>query len=205
MLTAIVFSLGCQLPCNWRSDPAMLANVALETSRHWTHDFLGEIDVVSLQSVLLPGSTRCALLCALGTADLLRLERRLVGLKYCVLVPSLVDIIYAEVVVVGTRQNLAAGDKGSSFSTGVSTRLSVRIHLLARSTECTLEFVKDAFILVQITQFLLEVLVDVDFPHGLLLVPYIPDFERQVISRQDLVAVFRKLHVGNGGNNLGEE
>jgi len=171
----------------------------------WTHNLLGEVDVVSLQSVLLPGSTRCTLLCALGTTDLLCLERRLVGLKYRVLVPSLVDIIYAEVIVVGTRQDLAVRDKGSALGQDDFHKLPVVAHLLARSTECTLEFVKDAVVLVQVTQLLLQVLVNVDLPHRLLLVPHIPDLERQVISRQDLVAVLGELHVGDGGDDLGEE
>ena len=48
-------------------------------------------------------------------------------------------------------------------------------------------------------------LVDVDLPDRLLLVPDVPDLQSQVISRQNLVTVFGKFDVRDGRDDLGEE
>jgi len=76
---------------------------------------------------------------------------------------------------------------------------------LSRTTERALELVKDAIVLVKVAQLLLQMLVDVDLPDRLLLVPDVPDLQSQVISRQNLVTVFGKFDVRDGRDDLGEE
>ena len=47
--------------------------------------------------------------------------------------------------------------------------------------------------------------MNVDLLHGSLLITDIPNLECQVISGEDVVAVFRELDVRDGGDDFGEE
>jgi hypothetical protein len=66
-------------------------------------------------------------------------------------------------------------------------------YLLAVTTPSTLELVEDAVVLIQITKLSTQVLVDVDLLHRCLFITDVPDLECQVISGQDVVAVFREF------------
>lgn len=84
-------------------------------------------------------------------------------------------------------------------------RGDLKLCSLSASTESALKLVKDAIILIQVTQLLLEVLVDVDLLDRLLLVPYIPDLQSQVISGEDVLTVLGEFDIGDGGDDFGEE
>ena len=70
-----------------------------------------------------------------------------------------------------------------------SERFSSPPHLLAVPAESALKLVEDAVILVQVAQLAPKVVVNVDLLDRCLLVTNIPDLEREVIARENVVAI----------------
>lgn len=114
--------------------------------------------------------------------NLLCLERRLVRLEHNFGVLLFFCGVDHEIVVVASRHNV-----------------------IGIAGEHHLELVEDAVVLVRVTETGAEVLVDGDCLHWLPFHVDIPDFDSQIVPRHDVAAVVGESHVGDGGNNLGEE
>lgn len=68
--------------------------------------------------------------------------------------------------------------------------LNATFNLLAVATPRAFKLVEDTVVLVQITKLSAQVLVNVDLFNGRLFITDIPDLQGQVVSREDVVAVF---------------
>jgi hypothetical protein len=68
-----------------------------------------------------------------------------------------------------------------------------------------LKLVKDAVVLVKITQLGPEVVVDVNGLHGLALHIDVPNLQRHIISRENEAPISAEPDIRDGGYDLGEE
>ena len=117
-----------------------------------------------------------------GHANLLRLERRLVGLQHNLGVLVLVGGVDHEVVVVASGHDV-----------------------LRITREDDLEFIEDTVVFVCVAQTRPEVFVDRNGLHGLPLHVDIPNLNRQVISGNNVSTVIREANIGDRRNDFGEE
>ena len=67
------------------------------------------------------------------------------------------------------------------------------------------EFIEDAFVLIELTEFALQGFKDWDCHHWLVRHGYVPNFDVQKVPREDVLAVLSESRIGNGGNYLREE
>ena len=128
----MVFSCGCQLPCNYVARKAEISNLYIGDRKYpQTYDFLCKVDAFCQQTVLLSSRSWRALLRILWASNLLGLEGRLVRLQDRVLVTGLVDVVYTEIVVVRSRQYLAVdgqGARGATLETLMTSGKPVRVN-----------------------------------------------------------------------------
>lgn len=117
-----------------------------------------------------------------GHANLLRFERRLVGLQHNLGVLVLVSGVDHEVVVVASGHDV-----------------------LRVAREDNLEFIEDTVVFVRVAETRPEMFVDRNGLHGLPLHVDIPDLNRQIISGNDVSTVIREADIGDRGNDFGEE
>ena len=89
--------------------------------------------------------------------------------------------------MIGAGQDLTDTCQRKPFLQGVCSPIV--------AAERALKLVKDAVVLVEVAQFLTQMVVDIDCLDRLVLHGDIPDFECEVIARQDVLSVLAKLHV----------
>lgn len=115
-------------------------------------------------------------------SDLFGLESGLVGLQHNFSVVAGFCRVDHEIVVVGACHDVAGVAREGDF-----------------------ELVEDGIVLVRIAEAGPEVLVDGDGFDWLALHVDVPDFDRQVVAREDVAAVVGEAYVGDGGDDLTEE
>ena len=68
-----------------------------------------------------------------------------------------------------------------------------------------LELVEYRVIFVRVAKSGPQMLVDGDGLHGLGLLPDVPNLDRKIVAGKDVAAVIGETHVGDGGDDFGEE
>jgi hypothetical protein len=98
--------------------------------------------------------------------------------------------------------------RSSQYGTVISTvpvRVQLRLDSLASAAKGTLELVEYTVVLVQVTELLSEMVMDVDRLDWLALHCSVPDLECQVIPRQNVFSVLGELDIRNGRDDFGKE
>ena len=67
--------------------------------------------------------------------------------------------------------------------------------ILSVAAECALKLIKDAVILIKITQLVAQMIVDIDSLNRSALHVDIPNLECQVIARENVTSVLAELHI----------
>lgn len=89
---------------------------------------------------------------------------------------------------------------------GASERLAgVSGSIRSVAAKSTFEFIKDGVVFIQVTEFGLEMVVDVDDFERPGLHVHVPNLESQVIAGDDVSSVPTEFTIRDGGDDFGEE
>lgn len=74
--------------------------------------------------------------------------------------------------------------------------------LLSVTTECALELIEDAIVLIKITEFVSKMIVDVDCLHRSALHVDIPHFQGEIVTRKNVAPILAEFDIRNRRDDL---